>query len=240
MLKSINLSRNFSETICLSAIIFFFISGCYSQHPEMSGSNHIDTEDDRQLTPDDLNAEFPNQAVDKLKDVVTKTMLPKASGKNKAELNKILKYLKNIQKEGPDYFNDSKNLILLLTTGGRVSHILATLNPDNFDVNLNLSLQYLHIARTLDQIERYDPSEDGRRLSKEYRYNGIQTAQELVKKYPDNGVSYGHLAHSLYTTGGDSKRALDLYKHCLELDKELEFCQKGYDVLLKKLKPSSP
>jgi hypothetical protein len=38
-------------------------------------------------------------------------------------------------------------------------------------------------------------------------------AFDLVKEFPDNGMAYGHLAHSLYISGGEKKKSIELYKH---------------------------
>ena len=57
-------------------------------------------------------------------------------------------------------------------------------------------------------------------------------AFDLVKEFPDNGMAYGHLAHSLYISGGEKEKSIELYKRCLDFDRESQFCKEGYAALL--------
>jgi hypothetical protein len=103
------------------------------------------------------------------------------------------------------------------------------LKPDDFASQLNVSIQFLQISRTIKELSS---SEESDRLSSEYEKKGIQSALDLVKKFPDNGMAYGHLAHSLSITGGEKKKSIELYKRCLEFDRESQFCREGYAALI--------
>lgn len=234
-MESCTLNRNCQlQFVYLMGIIMLFAVGCHTNDPILSDDESTSMTDENVSVPVDLNSEFPDRAVAKLKAVVMHTMQSNVSDTDMNELKQILNYLNDAEKKGPAYFDDSKNLVKFLETGRRVSQILARLNPDNFNVQLNLSMQYLSIGRSFEQIQRYDPSKETGRLSREYRKKGIKLAEELVIRFPGQGVAYGHLAHTLYTTGGDRQRSLSLYKRCLELDSELRFCQEGYNALLEK------
>lgn len=231
------LNRKPSLIIGLSAIILFLVISCYSQNYEMSESNEMNGEDVKFISPNDINTEFPGQAVGKLKDVVTNTMLPTASGKKKEELNKILKYLNDIQKDGPTYFEDSKNTIEFLKTGGRASVIFAELHPKNFSVNRNVSSYYINIGHAIEDLAQ---SEEDRKLGDEFKKNGIQAAKDLVENFPDNGLSYAQLAFSLSISGGDKKKIADLFKRCVELDKKSDYCKNSYNMMIEEIGASSP
>ncbi len=219
------LKRNLSSLLYLLGIILILAVGCHSNTPEGSPSAELETYDS--------NSGFLPQDVQKIKNAATETLLPIVSGKDKEELIGIIKYLDDTQKKAPAYFEVSKNSIEFLKTLMRLALMEGKLKPDDFNANLNISIQYLQIART---IRQFDPSEADRRLSIEYEKKGLRTASDLINKFPNNGTSYGHLAHSLYTIKGDTRKALELYKRCLELDGKLEFCQEGYDALREELK----
>ncbi len=199
--------------------------GCHSKSPEGSPSAEFET--------NDFNSEFSPQDVQNIKNAATRTLLPTVSGKDKEELTKIIKYLNDTQKRAPAYFEVSKNSIEFLKTLMQLALMEGRLKPNDFNANLNISIQYLQIART---IRQFDPSEADRRTSIEYEKKGLQTANDLVKKFPENGMSYGHLAHSLYTIESDTQKALELFKRCLELNPELGFCKENYDNLREELK----
>jgi hypothetical protein len=68
-----------------------------------------------------------------------------ATGEIKKELSKI-KNLDEISSYGSSYFDSPKNFIEFLEVGGRVSVLLAKLNPDNFAANQNVSSYYISTA----------------------------------------------------------------------------------------------
>jgi tetratricopeptide (TPR) repeat protein len=218
------LKRNLSLLFYLLGTILIFVAGCHSKNSESNPPAELETYD--------FNSEFLPQDVQKIKNAAIKALMPIVSGKDKEELIKIIKYLDDTQEKAPAYFEVSKNSIEFLKTLMQLALIEGRIKPLDYNANFNISIQYLQIART---IRQFDPSEADTRLSIEYEKKGLRTAHDLVAKFPDNGASYGHLAHSLYTIEGDTQKALELYKRCLELDEKLEFCQEGYDVLHEEL-----
>jgi len=220
----------------LAVITLFFMIGCHSKNHGSNESSKSTPEKVEFLSPSDLESGFSEQAVNKLKDVVENTMLPVATGENKKELSKIKKYLDEISNYGSSYFDSPKNFIEFLEVGGRVSVLLAKLNPDNFAANQNVSSYYINAGHSIEDLAQ---TEEDRQLGNKYQKIGIQAAQDLIKKFPKNGQSYAQFAFALSISGGDKKRIADLFKRCVELDSNSEYCKNSYNMILKEMSDSS-
>jgi hypothetical protein len=227
LLKKYSLS-----SICNVIVCSLIIVGCHvdsQKQSKLNDSESLDTENSESLSDEGLNNEVSPQNVQKIIDAITKTLMPLASDKDKEELNGIIHYFNDIQKNTTGYFEVPENNIEFLKNIMSVALMEGKLKPDDFASQLNVSIQYLQISRTIRELSS---SEESDRLSSEYEKKGIQSAFGLVDKFPDNGMSYGHLAHSLSITGGEKKKTIELYKRCLELDRESQFCKEGYAALL--------
>ena len=232
-METSSLKRN-QLFICISVIAFLFVFSCHAKSSKKNDAAEPEAIEigNEELVEGDLKTEFLPQDVQAIKNVVTEMMVPYASGKNKEELDEILKYLSQVENEAPAYFEDPRNLIEFLKYKMRLTLIAADLFPENFDLNRIVSSHYITIS---SMISDWAQTSEDRRLSDEYKKKGVQAAKDLVKKFPDNGLSYAQLAHSLYVTGGDKKRVAELYKRCLELDEDSGYCRKSYDLLLEEL-----
>ena len=228
-MEASSLNRNRSLFFCLSGIMLVFLIGCHEKKtaPDAVEMGNMELSEER-----NIDGNFSAQDIQKIKNVVTEAMHTAATGKDKTELSEIHKYLDDIQKKVPAYFDNPDNGAEFLKTMMQLTLIAARNQPDNFDLNLKVSSQYIETAF---QLEDLDQSKAARRLSNEYKKKGVQAAKDLVEKFPDNGLSYAQLAHCLYVTGGDKKRVADLYKRCLELDEDSDYCRKSYDLLLEEL-----
>jgi len=208
------------------------IVGCHvdsQKQGKLNDSETLDTENSESLSDEGFDNKISAQNVQKIIDAITKTLMPLASEKDKKALNGIIHYFNGIQKNISGYFEVPENNIEFLKNIMSVALMEGKLKPDDFASQLNVSIQYLQISRTIKELSS---TEESNRLSYKYEKTGIQSAFDIVKKFPDNGMSYGHLAHSLFITGGDKKKSIELYKRCLELDRESQFCKEGYAALL--------
>jgi hypothetical protein len=226
------LKKNTLSLICSIIILTLIIVGCHADSQKQSNLNDSDavvTNNSESLSDEGLSNKVSPQNIQQITDAITKQLMPLASEKDKEELNKIMLYFSDIQQNIPGYFEVPENNIGLLKNIMNVALMEGKLKPDDFASQLNVSIQYLQISRTIRELSS---SEESDRLSAEYEKKGIRTAFDLVKKFPDNGMAYGHLAHSLYTYGGEKKKSIELYKRCLEFDRESQFCKDGYAALL--------
>jgi len=227
LLKKYSLS-----SICFVIICSLIIVGCHvdsQKQSKLNNSESLDTENSESLSDEGLNNRVSPKNVQKIIDAITKTLMPLASDKDKEELNKIIHYFNDIQKNTTNYFEAPENNIEFLINIMSVALMEGKLKPDDFASQLNVSIQYLQISRTIRELSS---SEESDRLSVEYEKKGIQTAFDLVKEFPDIGTGYGHLAHSLYISGGEKEKSIELYKRCLEFDRESQFCKEGYAALI--------
>jgi hypothetical protein len=219
-------------SICSVIICSLIIVACHidsQKQSKLNGSESLDTENSESLSDEGLSNKVSPQNIQQITDAITKQLMPLASEKDKEELNGIMLYFNDIQQNIPGYFEVPENNIGFLKNIMNVALMEGKLKPDDFASQLNVSIQYLQISRTIRELSS---SEESDRLSAEYEKKGIRTAFDLVKKFPDNGMAYGHLAHSLYTYGGEKKKSTELYKRCLEFDRESQFCKDGYAALL--------
>jgi tetratricopeptide (TPR) repeat protein len=235
--------------ICLLGLFLFFTMGCrgkvssdegQAKAPEKSELNEpkvIEIVTSQETLKEDLKKVFsseipPQQAVSKVKGHVI-AMLPYASTKNRDKLNEIVKYLDGVEKSPDEYFDDMNNLVELMQTMTQGMIIATEIEPDNFDVNYPLAYSYLTTASSVDNF--LDPSEEHKRLSAEYKQKALQAAKALVKKFPDEAKAYHQLGFFTEIVEGDSEKALKLFKRCVEIDPELEMCQKAYDATREEL-----
>jgi hypothetical protein len=206
--------------------------GCHADSQKQSNLNDSDavvTNNSESLSDEGLSNKVSPQNIQQITDAIKKKLMPLASEKDKEELNGIIHYFNDIQKNTTGYFEVPENNIEFLKNIMSVALMEGKLKPDDFASQLNVSIQYLQISRTIRELSS---SEEADRLSAEYGKKGIQTAFDLVKKFPSNGMAYGHLAHSLYISGGEKKKSIELYKRCLEFDRESQFCKEGYAALI--------
>jgi hypothetical protein len=83
-------------------------------------------------------------------------------------------------------------------------------------------LYYINAGHSIEDLAQ---TEEDRQLGNKYQKIGIQAAQDLIKKFPKNGQSYAQFAFALSISGGDKKRIADLFKRCVELDSNSEYCK---------------
>ena len=226
------LKRSIHLSTCFVVACILTVIGCHVDSQKKSDLNEAETantESSELIANEGINTKVSPQNVQKISDAIARTLMPLASEKDKKELNRLIMYFNTIEQNTPDYFKAPENNILFLKNIMCVALMEGKLKPDNFEAQLNVSIQYLRISRTIREL---DSSEESNRLGAEYEKKGIQSAYELVKKFPRNGMAYGHLAHSIYVTGGEKKKSLELYKRCLEFDQESQFCKEGYAALL--------
>jgi hypothetical protein len=175
----------------------------------------------------------PHQLVRQAKDMVTNLSLLDISDKNKKELNEILIYLDNIKRPS-DYFNNINNIIDFMQAMARSSAILAEIEPDNFHVNYKAAQQYTNLGYMIESLSKL---EKHKLLSDEYKKKGVQASKDLVERFPDEAEGYAQFAFSVIVAEGDKKKAMGLFKRCLELDPKSKHCRENYDRLCEKFKP---
>lgn len=174
----------------------------------------------------------PRQAVSTVKNHII-AMLPYASGKKKDKLNEIIKYLNDYEKKPDNFFDDPNNWLGFMQSMIQAGNIATEMEPDNFHVNYTISDNYFTAASFIESF--LDPSEENKRLSEEYKHKALQAAKALVKKFPDEAKAYHQLGFFTEIVEGDSERALKLFKRCVEIDPELDMCQKAYDATREEL-----
>jgi tetratricopeptide (TPR) repeat protein len=233
------LKRDLSLFICLLGAILFFWVGCHTKKPEKSETEESEIAENEHIITslDDLKKVFspdipPQQAVTLTKDIVVNLMLLDTSDKKRKGLNKIAKYLDSI-KIPSEYFDNDNNIIDFGQSIMQLVVIAAEIEPDNFDINLQVAFHYFNIGNTINSLSQ---SEEHRLISAEYKKKGFQAAKKLVERFPEEAKAFHQRAYFAYHIEGDKKKALELFKRCLELNPELEFCQKGYDNMLEELK----
>lgn len=232
------LKRTLSLFICLLATNFIFNAGCHAQRPEKDETNESEIAENVHIITslDDLKKVFspditPQQAVTLIKDIVTSLIPLDMSAKNKKELNEIAKYLDSIKKPS-EYFNDDNNIIYMSQKLVQLSVTMAEIEPGHFDANYQIAYHYFSAGNLIKSLSQ---SEEHKLLSAEYKKKGFQAAKDLVKKFPDEAKAYHQLGFFVNIVEGKKKKALELYKRCLELDPKMELCQKHYDVVLEEL-----
>lgn len=208
-----------------------------SEKSELNKPKVIEIVTSQKALREDLKKVFsseipPQQAVSKVKGHVI-AMLAYASGKNKDKLNEIAKYLNDVEKSPDEYFDDMNNVVEFMQIMIQLNIVGIEMEPDNFDVNYPLAYSYLTTASSVDNL--LDPSEEHKRLSDDYKHKALQTAKVLVEKFPDEAKAYHQLGFFTEIVEGDSEKALKLFKRCVEIDPELEMCQRAYDATREEL-----
>jgi tetratricopeptide (TPR) repeat protein len=235
--------KNLPMLICILVAILAVTFGCHAKKDEESRTKEPELDKNMPIissthtitSMDDLNSIIttdmsPQQAVTQTRNIVKNLILLDLSDKCKKELKEIIVYLDNINNPSV-YFNVDKNIIDFMQTLVRLNSILAEIEPDNFNIKHQVAYNYINAGRLINSLAQ---SEEQKLISAEYKHKGLQAAKELVRKFPDKAEAYFQLAFFLITEG-EKKEALELYKHCLELDPEFELCKKNYVDLQEEL-----
>ncbi len=221
------LNRSAKRLSCL-ALILFIIIGCHPSGQERDYSATVTSEQFRFLAPIVMKREFSQEHIERLHDVLTSSILPILSGREREEVLDAIHYFEKVQKEMPAYFEASDNCIRFLTTLMQLHVMAAKHNPGNFELNLNVASYYMQNAFVIEDLAQ---SDNERRLIERYKASGIEAAYGLVDNFPDHAMSYAQLAHSLYITGGDKQKVTVLLKRCLEIDQGSDYCREFLDTL---------
>jgi inorganic pyrophosphatase len=64
-----------------------------------------------------------------------------------------------------------------------------------------------------------------------FQKKSLELAERTLSHFPDEGRAYGQVGFVLVRTGGDKSKALQMYKRCIDLDKDADFCRDGYHTL---------
>lgn len=222
--------RNLSIVLCLLGAFLFFTIGCNGKSFEKDKTKRSDITRNNAVLKSQIDlpnvlSESPMEMVKQYKLLIVDTILPVSSGKNKAELKEITKYLDDVGKRPSDYFDDNNHIIELIQTTVRVIVILAKIEPDNFYVNYKAAV---HCVSAGNMIGHLAQSDGQKQLSAEYKNKGVQASKDLVRRFPDEAKAYEQLAIALLIVEGDKDSALELYKRCMELDPEFELCRNNY------------
>jgi hypothetical protein len=82
------------------------------------------------------------------------------------------------------------------------------------------------------KLHNVDYSEDIALFNKK----SLEFAEKTLSRFSDEGRAYGQVGFVLARTGEDKTKALQMYKRCIELDKDAGFCRDGYHTLKNKMK----
>lgn len=217
------MNRKLKFAVCLIGIFLSLLTGCNQKKYSQSDSEGSDANAKFEVRiPEGSGSEFTPQTIQTIKDVLTKESLPVVSGKDKDELNEIIKYLDDIQDKVPDHFEDDNNTIEFYQMMMSIHLLAARLNPDDFDLNLNVATNYLKFS---ESAKYHLASESSEHFGNDYKSKAIQSAKDLIKNFPENPLSYGQMAHTLHITGGNEKEVIGLLEQCLEVGKETEYCR---------------
>jgi tetratricopeptide (TPR) repeat protein len=225
-----DLKRILPLVVCLIVAFLLFTIGCNGRNfdkektkeTEITKNNAILTSQNHLLN---MHSESPMEMAKQYKILIVDTILPVASEKNKAELKEISKYLDDVEKKPSDYFDDNNHIIELIQTTVRVIVILAEIEPDNFYVNYKAAVHCVSAGNMIGHLAQSDVQ---KQIGAEFKKKGVHASKDLVRKFPDEAKAYEQLAIALLIVEGDKKKALKLYKRCMELDPEFERCRNNY------------
>jgi hypothetical protein len=186
----------------------------------------------------DFNYSVPD--LNKLKTVIERELFPRITETEKKELNDFINVIDKASVQKETFFDNAVDFAKLVTGVAKMAILLNSYLPvDDLDAQLRIPSTLLMAGDTLKMIEdprskkthKLDYSEDIAFFNKK----SLELAETTLSRFPDEGRAYGQVGFVLVRTGGDKTKALHMYKRCIDLDKDADFCRDGYHTLQQRI-----
>ena len=182
----------------------------------------------------DFNYSLPE--LKKLETVIERDLLPRVTETEKKELNDFIIIIKKASVQKNAFYENASEFAELVIGSAKTSIILNNYLPsDDLDAQLRIPSTLLMASDALKMIEdpgsKESPKLDYSQDIAFFTKKSLELAEATLSRFPDEGRAYGQVGFVLVRTSGDKTKALQMYKRCIDLDEDADFCRDGYQTL---------
>lgn len=216
--------------ICISLILCSFQMSCKDVRFEDSYDIILETRD--------FNYQVPE--LNKIKTFIERDLLPRVTENEKKELNDFISIIKKALDQKETFFDNAPEFAKLVKGNAKTAIILYNyVSIDDLNVQLRIPSSLLISCDTLKMLEDPDSQEfqniDFSRDIAFLKKKSLELAEKTLSRFPDEGRAYGQVGFVLARTGGNRTKALQMYRRCIDLDKDADFCRDGYNAFQKNI-----
>lgn len=215
-----------------SFIIFIVLILCSCQ---MSGKD-IQLEDSYDIILKTRDFKYQVPELNKLKTVIERDLLPRVTENQKKELNDFISVIKKALDQKETFIDNAPEVAKLVKGNAKTVIILYNyVSTDDLEAQLRIPSSLLISCDILKMLEDPDSQEfQNLDFSKDitlFKKKSLELAEKTLLRFPDEGRAYGQVGFVLARTGGNRIKALQMYKRCIDLDTDADFCRDGYHAL---------
>jgi tetratricopeptide (TPR) repeat protein len=207
---------------------------------QISGQNNL-VKDGYDIICNTSDFSYSAPDLNRLKTVIKKELLPRATETEKKELNDFINTINKASVQKEAFFENAADFAMLVSGVAKTAILLNSYVPvDDLDAQLKIPSTLLMAGDTLKMLVASDSKEIHNLNYSEdialFKEKSLEFAEKTLSRFPDEGRAYGQVGFVLVRTGRDKTKALQMYKRCIELDKDAGFCRDGYHTLKNKMK----
>jgi hypothetical protein len=206
----------------------------------MSGKD-VQFEDSYDIILDTRDFKYQVPELNKLKTFIERDLLPRVAENEKKELNDFISIIEKALDQKETFFDNAPEFAKLVKGNAKTVMILYNyVSADDLDAQLRIPSSVLVAGDILKMLEDPDSQElQYLDFSKDIAFlkkKSLELAEKTLSRFPDEGRAYGQVGFVLARTGGNRIKALQMYKRCIDLDKDADFCRDGYHALQQNIK----
>lgn len=207
---------------------------------QMSGKD-VRLKDSYDIILETRDFKYQVPELNKLKTFIERDLLPRVTENEKKELNDFISIIKKALDQKETFFDNAPEFARLVKGNAKTAIILYNyVSTDDLDAQLRIPSLLLMSCDILKMLEDPDSQEfqnlDFSKDIKLFKKKSLELAEKTLSRFPDEGRAYGQVGFVLARTCGSKTKALKMYKRCIDLDKDADFCRDGYHVLQQNIK----
>lgn len=173
-------------------------------------------------------SEIEQLELKKIQQAIDSSLVPHASPEMRDRLVSIKSIMGRVDRDGEVFLRSADNFADFVTASADLTLIAGAVYSDNLEVQLQIPSALLMTVSNLESLRGIGVSRDVGPDMARYTSEAIRVARKTVDRFPNAGRAYGQLAFVQSLTGGDKKEIQKLFKRCIDLDGQAEFCREGY------------
>ncbi len=176
-------------------------------------------------------AEIQQLQLDKFRQLIDSSLMPHASPETRTRLGSIKSIIDRADRDGEVFLKDPDHFADFTIALADMILIAGTMYPGYLDLQLQVPSSLLMTANTLGILRDVGLSRDVGPNIATYTSEAVESARKAVDRFPSVGRVHGQLGFVLARTGGGKEESRRLYKRCIDMDSQAEFCKEGYRSL---------
>jgi hypothetical protein len=216
----------------------FFLSPILCSY-QISGQNNL-VKDGYDVICKTSDFSYSVSDLNKLKTVIESELFSRITGTEKKELNDFINTINKASVQKEAFYENADDFAKLVSGVAKTAILLNNYVPvDDLEAQLRIPSTLLMASDTLKMLAAPDTKENTNLDYSEdialFKEKSLELAENTLLRFPNEGRAYGQVGFVLVRTGGEKTKALQMYKRCIDLDKNADFCRDSYHTLQQKI-----